>query len=179
MTTTTSTPAYHIIPATTPSHITTARDLFITYAKWLNVDLTFQDFEGELASLPGKYAPPDGEILLAYSTSDPSIPLGCVALRPLPDPENLRRFCEVKRLYVAPEARRMGLGRALVNASVARAKELGYREMRLDTLRSMEGPIRLYQSLGFEEIEPYYDATKAARFKEMVFLGRYLWVDSL
>ncbi|RAL05482.1 GNAT family N-acetyltransferase [Aspergillus ibericus CBS 121593] len=178
-----TTPSYQIIPATTPTHITTTRTLFLTYAQWLNIDLSFQNFDAELSSLPGKYAPPDGEILLAYSTSSPSIPLGCIALRPLPDPEDpssspstSRRYCEVKRLWVAPEARRMGLGRALVDAIMARAKELGYREMRLDTLRSMEGPVRLYKSLGFVEIEPYYDATKAERFKEMVFLGRDLWV---
>ncbi|PWY95318.1 acyl-CoA N-acyltransferase [Aspergillus sclerotioniger CBS 115572] len=173
-----TTPTYHIIPATTPSHLTTARTLFTTYAQYLNIDLTFQNFEAELSSLPGKYSPPDGEILLAYSNTSPPMPLGCVALRPLPSPpESPRQYCEVKRLYVAPEARGLGLGRALVNAIVERARELGYREMRLDTLRTMEGPVRLYQSLGFVEIEPYYDATAAPLYKEMVFLGREIWVQ--
>ncbi|OJJ74505.1 hypothetical protein ASPBRDRAFT_193226 [Aspergillus brasiliensis CBS 101740] len=160
---------YYIIPATTPSHLTAARTLFTAYATWLNIDLTFQNFQAELSSLPGKYSPQQGgDLLLAYSADSSSSPLGCIALRPLPSKENEQPLCEVKRLYVAPEARKMGLGRALVSAIVARARELGYRGMRLDTLKSMEGPIRLYRSLGFVEIGPYYETPLV---EETVFLG--------
>ncbi|RAK86558.1 acyl-CoA N-acyltransferase [Aspergillus costaricaensis CBS 115574] len=165
-------PTYQIIPATTPHHHLAARTLFTAYAAWLNIDLTFQNFQAELSSLPGKYSPQEGgDLLLAYSSSaDPSSssssPLGCVALRPLSSGQ--QQLCEVKRLYVAPEARKMGLGRALVSAIVTRARELGYRGMRLDTLRSMEGPIRLYRSLGFVEVGPYYETPLV---EETVFLG--------
>ncbi|KAI2999157.1 acyl-CoA N-acyltransferase [Aspergillus phoenicis ATCC 13157] len=163
---------YHIIPATTSHHLTAARTLFTAYATWLNIDLTFQNFQAELSSLPGKYSPQEGgDLLLAYSSSADPSPLGCVALRPLPDKDDerqQRQLCEVKRLYVTPEARKMGLGRALVSSIVARARELGYRGMRLDTLRSMEGPIRLYRSLGFVEVGPYYETPLV---EETVFLG--------
>lgn len=165
-------PTYQIIPATTPHHHLAARTLFTAYAAWLNIDLTFQNFQAELSSLPGKYSPQEGgDLLLAYSSSadTSSSPLGCVALRPLPVKDDERQqLCEVKRLYVAPEARKMGLGRALVSAIVTRAWELGYRGMRLDTLRSMEGPIRLYRSLGFVEVGPYYETPLV---EETVFLG--------
>ncbi|OJK04572.1 hypothetical protein ASPACDRAFT_56038 [Aspergillus aculeatus ATCC 16872] len=176
---------YRIIPAHTPEHLSAIRSLFRAYVQWLNIDLTFQDFETELNSLPGKYgAASGGDLLLAYSSSTPeehNIPLGCVALRPLTlrsypiepshddgDDRPEVKYCEMKRLYVSPEARRMGLGKALVEAVVQRARELGYQAMRLDTLRSMEGPLRLYRAAGFVDVGPYYETPL---LEETVFLG--------
>ncbi|KAL4993002.1 acyl-CoA N-acyltransferase [Aspergillus recurvatus] len=144
---------FRIIPAQTAEDIATSRRLFTAYVEWLNIDLSFQSFQSELDSLPGKYGAPHGELLLAYSTDN--TPLGCVAVRPL---DNSKQSCEMKRLYVAPEARGMGLGKALVAAIVQRAKELGYTEMRLDTLPSrMQGAIALYTRVGFVERPPYYE----------------------
>lgn len=154
---------FRIIPAETPAHIAATKALFTAYAEWLNLDLTFQGFTEELQSLPGKYSAPEGEILLAYSTTKPDQPLGCVAVRPLPtkpgvdvDANATATCCEMKRLFVSPEARGMGLGKALVDAIVQRARGLGYREMRLDTLPMMAGAIGLYRRVGFKEITAYY-----------------------
>jgi ribosomal protein S18 acetylase RimI-like enzyme len=118
------------------------------YALALDVDLCFQNFEQELAALPGKYAPPAGRLLLAMHDNQIS---GCVALRPLAD-----NICEMKRLYVRPPFRRLGTGRLLANAAIDSARQIGYRKMRLDTLASMKEAIALYSSLGFRRIEPYY-----------------------
>ncbi|KAL3486812.1 acyl-CoA N-acyltransferase [Aspergillus germanicus] len=152
---------FHIIPAETAEHLATARNLFAAYVEWLNIDLSYQSFQSELDSLPGKYAPPHGELLLAYRPDN--TPLGCVALRPLFDQHSQpqdglgKGYCEMKRLYVSPKARGMGLGKALVTAIVQRAKELGYGEIRLDTLPFMLGAIQLYKRIGFVEIDRYYD----------------------
>ncbi|KAL5365521.1 putative GNAT family acetyltransferase [Aspergillus floccosus] len=168
-------PRFTIIPATTPTHISTARTLFTSYADWLALDLTFQNFSSELASLPGPYTAPHGALLLAYSTTDPVQPLGCVAVRPLPNhPADAprphggkKKTCEMKRLYVLPKARGMGLGSALVQAVVRCAKDMGYSEMRLDTLPRMQGAIALYRRAGFGEIEAYYETP----LEGTVFLG--------
>ncbi|KAL4934551.1 GNAT family N-acetyltransferase [Aspergillus undulatus] len=142
---------FRIVPAHTAEHIATARSLFTAYVDWLNIDLTYQDYPLELDSLPGKYGAPHGELLLAFSIED--TPLGCVAVRPLDQGET--QTCEMKRLYVSPEARGVGLGKALVAGIVQRAKELGYEEMRLDTLPSrMQETIQLYMRLGFVETRP-------------------------
>jgi ribosomal protein S18 acetylase RimI-like enzyme len=124
--------------------------LFRAYAASLDVDLAYQNFEDELAAMPGKYAPPAGALLLARDLAGSAI--GCVALRPVEPPD----CCEMKRLYVAPEGRGTGLGRCLVEAVVAAAERIGYREMRLDTLPSMTGAIALYRKLGFEPMPAYY-----------------------
>lgn len=131
--------------------ITAAAALFRAYAEALGIDLSFQDFEGELASLPGKYARPKGELLLARGAGGE--PLGCVAMRPLSEDG----CCEMKRLYVAPAARGSGLGLALVDAIVTAAERAGYREMRLDTLPTMTTALSLYERQGFVRIAPYYD----------------------
>lgn len=131
---------------TTDEHAVAA-DLFREYARSLTFALDFQDFEEELASFPSHYAAPAGCILLAYVDD---LPAGCVALRPLSG-----RTCEMKRLYVRPVARGRGVGRVLAEAVVARAREIGYERMRLDTLRSMKEANALYRSLGFEETDPY------------------------
>jgi GNAT superfamily N-acetyltransferase len=128
----------------------TAR-LFNAYASSLGLDLGFQDFPTELATLPGKYAPPTGELLLACDNHGE--PLGCVGLRPIkPD-----GCCEMKRLYVVPKARGFGLGNALIDAIIAEAARIGYTEMRLDTLPTMRNAVSLYMKAGFQPIAPYYE----------------------
>lgn len=150
----TQAPDVQIAPARTPADLAAVADLFRRYAAGLPVDLGYQDFEAELAALPGKYAPPAGELLLARGASGE--PLGCAALRPLTD-----GACEMKRLYLAPEARGLGLGRALTQAVVEAARARGYRQLRLDTLPSMAAAQGLYERLGFRPIAPYYAPTPA------------------
>jgi len=144
---------FHIRPVRTEADLQAAADLFEGYAASLPIDLGYQDFGAELAGLPGKYAPPAGELLLAR---DPAgTPLGCVALRPVA-PEDC---CEMKRLFLLPAARGLGLGRAMTEAVIEAARQLGYRELRLDTLPTMAAAMRLYDQLGFTRIAPYYAPT--------------------
>ena len=135
--------------------------LFADYAAWLPIDLGYQGFAAELAGLPGKYAPPGGALLLARDEAGTA--LGCVGLRALDE----AGVCEMKRLYLRPEARGTGLGKALAGAIVAAARARGYGEMRLDTLESMTGAIALYERMGFTRIAPYYAPTPAGT----VFMG--------
>ena len=138
-----------IAPARDEADIAAAARLFAAYAASLPFDLSFQNFAAEQAGLPGKYAPPTGALLLAHR--DGAV-IGCVALRPF---EGDR--CEMKRLYIAPEGRGLGTGRALVTAIIAAARDAGYREMLLDTLPTMTAAIALYKSFGFGPIAPYYN----------------------
>lgn len=141
-----------------------ARALFVEYAHAIGIDLFFQSFDDELASLPGKYAPPQGRLFLAGPPGDA---FGCVALRPLAardpstlagtDPGFVEPVGEVKRLYVQPRARGTGAGRALAVAVVDAARTIGYRTLCLDTLEWMAEARALYASLGFRPCAKYYD----------------------
>lgn len=139
-----------IYRADTPCDLDHARHLFRDYLRELDFDLDFQDVEEELDNLPGPYAPPNGAILLAYVDEEP---VGVVAVKPL-DEDGI---CEMKRLYVKPECRGTGIGRALGEAILKTARQLGYHTMRLDTVASMIPARSLYRSLGFVERAPYYD----------------------
>lgn len=142
----------NIIHAESPTEIDTVRRLFREYEAYLNVDLCFQQFESELAGLPGRYAPPSGTLLLAM---DGQKAVGCGALRPLDaiqDPA-----CEMKRVYVSPGSRGLGIGRRIIERLIREGEELGYAAILLDTLDRLKAAIHLYESLGFVRTAPYYD----------------------
>jgi GNAT superfamily N-acetyltransferase len=144
--------------ARTAFEVEQARALFQEYAAALGVDLCFQGFAEELATLPGGYAPPLGRLLLAGPAG---APLGCIALRPLRAPDepttgSVQACGEVKRLYVRPECRGTGCGRELAERVIDEARRIGYRELKLDTLATMVSAQRLYRSLGFVPCAPYY-----------------------
>jgi ribosomal protein S18 acetylase RimI-like enzyme len=153
-----------IVRARSSADLDAVKRLFTAYASALGIDLSYQGFEEELAGLPGKYAAPSGALLIARGWDGE--PLGCVALRPLDDAGR----CEMKRLYVSPRGRGLGLGKALVDAVIAEAKRIGYREMRLDTLPTMGEAISLYRKAGFQPIDPYYETPVAGT----IFMGRRL-----
>jgi ribosomal protein S18 acetylase RimI-like enzyme len=135
-----------------PRQLEDVRVLFREYAEALNVDLCFQQFEEELAALPWDYGPPRGSLLLATVAGDLA---GCCALRPL-DNVDYADACEMKRLYVRPQFRGMGLGRMLVEATLDMARQSDYACVLLDTLNDMEAARALYDDLGFASIPPYY-----------------------
>jgi putative acetyltransferase len=136
-----------IRPVAEGPDLETIRRLFLEYAASLDFSLCFQSFEAELASLPGDYAPPGGCLYLALVDD---VPAGCVGLHEL-EPA----ICEMKRLYVRPEFRGLGLGRKLAIAAILAAHVIGYNRMRLDTLKSMVEAHALYRALGFYDIDPY------------------------
>ena len=146
--------AVAIRQGTTPADFAQARGLFEEYAAWLGVDLCFQGFAQELATLPGAYAPPRGRLLLAGPAGDAQ---GCIALRPI-DLEGAApgTIGEVKRLYVRPAARGSGLGARLAGALIDEARTIGYRALKLDTLEQMPEARALYAQLGFRPCAPYY-----------------------
>ena len=148
----TRSPTLQIITAQSPVELQAARLIFREYADQLGVDLCFQDFDAELADLPGEYAEPQGALLLALADGQLA---GCCALRPLVA-SDYPNASEMKRLYVRDRYRRLGLGRQLAEAVLDAARVAGYHHVLLDTLSEMESARALYEELGFKEIPPYY-----------------------
>ncbi len=151
-----------LLQAHFPEEIRSTRELFAEYASWIEISLCFQNFDKEVAELPGAYAPPSGRLFLAV---DGDQVMGCVALRKIGDGVG-----EMKRLYVRPAFRGRGLGRTLTEKLIAEAKQIGYASLRLDTLPGkMDEAIAMYRSFGFQEIAPYYKNPVAdATFMELV-----------
>jgi len=150
-----------LIQATTEEQIDTARELFKEYAAELAIDMCFQNFDQELKTLPGKYAQPDGRLLLAYADEDL---VGCIALRKLDN-----RTCEMKRLFLRPAFRGKGYGRQMIDKLLEAAREIGYERMWLDSLPGkMDSAIALYRERGFKEIPAYYDNP----LEDVVYLER-------
>jgi putative acetyltransferase len=156
-----------IIQAENPQQIATARELMIEYATVLGVDLCFQNFDEEVRTLPGKYAPPAGRIFLADWNGQAA---GVIAMRPLEE----AGVCEMKRLFVRATFRGKSLGRALAERLIAEAAAIGYRKMKLDTMQGkMDQAIALYEALGFREVPPYYPSpVHETRFMELELVGK-------
>ena len=149
-----------VLQAETGKNLEYIRTIFEEYAASLDFDLDFQNFREELDSLPGEYASPDGHLLIAMYEDKPA---GCIALRKLN-----HGICEMKRLYVKPQFRGLGIGRTLTEAIIGEAKQIGYALMRLDTVPSMEKARALYVSLGFKEISPYrFNPIEGSQFMEL------------
>lgn len=159
MSRTTDVGRFDLRQAVSPADVATARALFEEYQESLGISLCFQNFDAELAGLPGAYAPPEGRLLLASARAEPA---GCIALRKIEE-----GTCEMKRLWVRPAFRGTGLGRRLAETLMAEARAIGYRRVRLDTLPSMKAAQALYESLGFTDILPYNDhPIEGTRFME-------------
>src|SRR5574343_2116136 len=139
-----------ILSADDHAEIEHVRQFFRNYAAWLGVDLCFQNFAEEMASLPGAYTAPAGRLFFAEVDGKPA---GCIGIRP-----STESICEMKRLYVEPEMRGLGVGRELALAAIKAAKTLGYRRVMLDTLPAMRIAVKLYRELGFTEAPAYYPA---------------------
>lgn len=137
----------HFEQVTSLHLLSEAQEIFREYQTSIDTDLCFQKFEEELASLPGKYAPPNGRLYLAFMSETI---VGCVALRPLEENQ-----CEMKRLYVRPNFRGQNIGKILAEKIILDAKEIGYKQMFLDSLTTMTAALKLYHSLGFKDAEPY------------------------
>jgi ribosomal protein S18 acetylase RimI-like enzyme len=153
--------AFELRRATSLDDIATARALFEEYQQSLGFSLCFQNFDAELAGLPGAYAPPEGRLLLAFADGAPA---GCIAIRKIGE-----ETCEMKRLWVKPAFRGTGLGRRLAEETLLEARKIGYRRIRLDTLPSMNAAQALYLSLGFADIPPYNDhPVEGTRFMEAI-----------
>ncbi|HKP47403.1 MAG TPA: GNAT family N-acetyltransferase [Pyrinomonadaceae bacterium] len=153
-----------LIQAQSAAEIEEARRLLEEYASWIEISLCFQNFDQELAQLPGDYALPNGRLLLAVDEGET---MGCVALRKLGD-----GIAEMKRLYVRPQYRGRGLGRMLTERLIADAKQIGHQKLRLDTLPGkMDQAIQMYRGFGFQEIAPYYqNPVPGATFMELDLL---------
>jgi putative acetyltransferase len=151
-----------LIQVKSDEDVQSVQQLFREYSAWLGVNLCFQNFDKELAELPGEYVPPSGRLWLAIENERVA---GCVALRKIGEGTG-----EMKRLYVRPEFRGKGSGRTLTEAIIAAAGEIGYKRLRLDTLPGkMDQAIAMYRSLGFKDIEKYYDNPyEAAAYMELI-----------
>jgi GNAT superfamily N-acetyltransferase len=149
----------NIVQLESGQHLDVIRALFVEYAESLDFDLDFQNFKDELAQLPGEYAPPEGCLIIAFYQGEPA---GCVGLRKLE-----KDICEMKRLYVRPRYRAMGVGKVLAESIIREAGVRGYKHMRLDTVPSMKKARSLYLSMGFKKIDPYcYNPIRGATFME-------------
>jgi putative acetyltransferase len=139
---------FEICQAESVPQIAFARELFLEYAQSLGFSLCFQGFDQELAGLPGDYAHPEGRLLLLTVANDAA---GCVALHKING-----SICEMKRLYVRPQFRGKGLGKILAERVIAEARQIGYKQLRLDTVEPvMRTAVAMYRTLGFREIAPY------------------------
>lgn len=136
-----------IVTARTPEHYQKAIGLFSEYARGLGIDLSFQNFEKELETIPQMYGPPEGELFLIENEDDF---IGCAAIRKLS-----HTTCELKRMYIQPQCRGLKLGEQLMDVALQTAVKLGYEYMKLDSLRRLTPALKLYQKYGFQEIEPY------------------------
>jgi ribosomal protein S18 acetylase RimI-like enzyme len=160
--------AIEIRPAIFSQDNSTVSTLFLAYAGSLPVNLDFQNFKNELAGLPGKYAAEKGgAVFLAYSTAEEEM-VGVVGVRKFTVEGSEVPTCELKRLYIAPASRGKGVAKLLMDAVLARARELGYREMLLDTLRSMTPARKLYAHYGFTETLAYYASVEGAMFYKLL-----------
>ena len=150
-----------IVQAQSEAELQQVRALFSEYVNWLGINLCFQNYEKELAELPGEYAPPSGRLFLAV---DGDVAAACAALRDLGD-----GTCEMKRLFVRPEFRGQRLGWQLAELILNEARKIGYQRIRLDTLPGkMDRAIAMYRTLGFKEIAPYYqNPVREALFMEL------------
>ncbi|MBE7436507.1 MAG: GNAT family N-acetyltransferase [Anaerolineales bacterium] len=156
-----------IIEVQTPAEMEQINELFREYYKFLarehGLDISYQGIEDELANLPGKYATPKGRLILAIEANHA---VGCAALRPIDE-----QICELKRMYVLPQYREQGVGRTLAQTLIEDARQIGYHLMRLDTGNFLTSAIKLYESLGFKQIEPYSEVPeeihKIAIFMEL------------
>ncbi len=154
-----------VLPADTGENLEQVKILFREYVDSLGFDLAFQGFQEELANLPSDYSGPAGYLLVVKYKDQPA---GCVALRAFNG-----KICEMKRLYVRPQFRGLGVGRALAEAIIEKARRIGYARMRLDTAPSMEAARALYASLGFREISPYrYNPIEGAVFMELEIVSQ-------
>ena len=148
-----------IIDVQTPVEMEQIKELFREYYRFLarehGLDISYQGIEDELASLPGKYATPEGRLILAFEAKQP---VGCAALRPIDE-----RICELKRMYVLPQYRGQGVGKTLAQRLIEEARQVGYHLMRLDTGNFLTSAIKLYESLGFKQIEPYNQVPEEIR----------------
>lgn len=150
----------HLELVTSDPLLQQVRELFQEYQASLDIDLCFQDFEKELLDLPGKYAPPQGRLYVAFSDG---LLAGCVALRPLQEEQ-----CEIKRLYVRPQFRGQDIGKQLLKQVITEAQRIGYHQVLLDTLYAMTAARSLYYSVGFREIPPYcFNPVKEAVFMSL------------
>jgi putative acetyltransferase len=136
-----------LIDVETEEHLEIIRELFREYENFLGFHLCFQEFEKEMEGLPGKYAPPEGRLIIAEYDSEVA---GCIALKKIGE-----GICEMKRLYVRPKFRGKKIGRVLAEKIIAEAKAIGYKKMRLDTLKRLKEALSLYRSMGFREIGSY------------------------
>lgn len=152
-----------LIQVESTEHLDCIRELFKEYEKSLGFNLDFQNFEKELAKLPGEYAAPDGCLLLAFYGKSIA---GCAGLRKLG-----QGICEMKRMYVRPNFRGKGIGRAMSVRIIEIARAIGYKHMRLDTIDTMRTAISLYKSLGFKKIKPYrYNPVNGASYMELLLV---------